>query len=306
MYEQQPHIWEVGVSVHPQHSHQENLSRQLQIKPRLCVRRTLFWQVQAFLTAGWDFWLEEHRLVEKHAKCNYLQEAIKPYTYVRKAIHKAFPDQNQRMKAWSSSVQGLTLFHICRLQRCWQVKSMGIYNVPSQQCLSYHSVIAPLLNSQKVMEKYFFPISSAHALQRLNSKESRKENITTFRGLSLWQKFQFLHEKQCHACFHSETSLLRCLLKDARILWEKGLVALSFSLQSVFAFFCLLARIMSCHRFLNKRNIIASSVEQIFSACKWTALSWISWIASYLHNPKILHNFQATALHIMHSLPQWD
>lgn len=61
----------------------------------------------------------------------------------------------------------------------------------------------------------------------------------------------------CHNCFRSETSLLRCLLKDAGILWEKGLVALSFSLQSVFAFFCLLARkSWQCHAtgFLTKET----------------------------------------------------
>lgn len=89
---------------------------------------------------------------------------------------------------------------------------MGIYNIPSQQSLSYHSAIAPLLNSQKVTEKYFFPILSAHALQRLNSKESRKENITSFGGLSLLQKSSLLHEKhhgapattasiQSHLCY---------------------------------------------------------------------------------------------------------
>lgn len=71
---------------------------------------------------------------------------------------------------------------------------MGTYNIPSQQSLSIAD-IAPLLNSQKAMEKYFVHILSVHTLQRPKSKENRKEDIATCRCLSLGQKCPLLHEK---------------------------------------------------------------------------------------------------------------
>lgn len=98
------------------------------------------------------------------------------------------------MKAWNSLVLPFVSASLRGAVR-WRAWVIGIYNTPSQQSLFYHLATAPLLSSQKVMEKYFCPILSEHAIQRLKSKESRKENTTTFRGLSLLQKSSLLHEK---------------------------------------------------------------------------------------------------------------
>lgn len=105
---------------------------------------------------------------------------------------------------------------------------MGIYNIPPQQSLSYRSAIAPLLNSQKAMEKYFCPILSAHALQRLNSKESRKENTTNFRGLPWLQKSSLLPGK--HHGAPATTASLRAI--SAEVPTQRCTLFLSVSIAA--------------------------------------------------------------------------
>lgn len=90
------------------------------------------------------------------------------------------------------------------------------------------------------MEKYFFLILSVCALQRLNNNERRKENISTFRGLSLLQNSSLLHEK--HHGASATTAVIRRWIsaevptQRCRNPLEMGLVTLLFSLQSAFAF----------------------------------------------------------------------
>lgn len=226
MSELQAHVWDL-VSRHTCCVLiRENLLKQLQLSSGHTRGEPCFGTSPSPSDSGLGFLVEEHRPMKKHATCNCLQDMIN----VRKAVHKAFPDLRQRTKVWSSLVKGLTPFHIHRPQRCCQVKSMshGHYNIPSQQSLSI-TAIAPLLNSQKVMEKYFVHILPKHTFQRLESKENRKENITTCRCLSLGQKFPLLHENHhgaevptsswkaswCtyHNCFYSEPSPLRRLVQ---------------------------------------------------------------------------------------------
>lgn len=111
---------------------------------------------------------------------------------------------------------------------------MGTYNIPSQQSLSI-TAIAPLLNSQKIMEKYFVHILPAQTFQRLNFKENRK--IQPLSDACAWDRSPHFSIKSMHLpqLLLFRANSVEVPTPDAGILWKQALVALPFSLQLVFA-----------------------------------------------------------------------